>query len=364
MKSPVQTLRESGYTAYFSNYSALDRYFRVPSQGALYLLTDSSLIHLATTFETLEYPGMVYEDALIRLDGRQYYFRCYDEELPSTPRPFTVQELLYDSDREVFLDPQGIYPDLRRKQLVRQRCPSSLHFLVEAAVLCARYPYEAAPEEFPLEHPYAEPELGFQRELLLSILSGQRPHKGLQLLYHSGFVEAYWPELQRMSGVPHHKDYHPEGNGWEHTLETFRHRKGTDVLLSLALLVHDIGKPEATSTAEHAFDGHAELGAETATRFLRRLGFPGELIEQVSFLVRFHMMPAALKRLPLHRSRRVMDSPLFPRLLELYRADLSASYRPPGGYYEACQIYRDYRKHKANPYRRSDGRKQSWWTLH
>jgi poly(A) polymerase len=54
-----------------------------------------------------------------------------------------------------------------------------------------------------------------------------------------------------------------------------------------------------------------------------------------------------------------MDSPLFPQLLELYRADLSASYWSPEGYYQACQVYRNYRKHKANPYRRKDGRKHS-----
>ncbi len=54
-----------------------------------------------------------------------------------------------------------------------------------------------------------------------------------------------------------------------------------------------------------------------------------------------------------------MDSPLFPQLLELFRADLSASYGSPESYYEACQVYRTYLKHKANPYRRSDGSKGS-----
>jgi len=162
-----------------------------------------------------------------------------------------------------------------------------------------------------------------------------------------------------MSGIPHHKDFHPEGNGWEHTLETFKYRKGQDPVLSLALLLHDIGKPEAESTPEHAFDGHAELGAKIAARFLGRLGFDLSWIREVTFLIRYHMMPAALKQLPIYRSERIMDSPLFPQLLELYRADLSASYWSPEGYYQACQVYRNYRKHKANPYRRKDGRKHS-----
>ena len=359
MKTPIESLRESGYKVYYSNTTALDRYFRIPPGPSSYLLTDSSLVTLAGTFEDLQYPGLLYEEALLQRGGRRYLFRCYDEDVASAPRPFTVQELLYDPDRDIFLDPAGVYPDLRKTLLVPQRGGSSLLYLNEAAVLVSRYHYQAHSESFTLEPPYAEPDNAFQRELLLAVLTGANPQKGLSLLYASGFIETYWPELHKMTGIPHHKDYHPEGNGWEHTLETFKYRKGRDPVLSLALLLHDIGKPEAESTPERAFDGHAELGSEIAARFLGRLGFDYSLIRGVAFLVRYHMMPAALKQLPIYRYERIMDSPLFPQLLELYRADLSASYWSPEGYYQACQVYRRYMKHKANPYRHKDGRKHS-----
>jgi poly(A) polymerase len=359
MKTPIEVLQDTGYKVYHSNTSALDRYFRIPSGPSSYLLTDCSLIDLAGIFEDLEYPGLVYEEALVRRDRKRYLFRCYDEDVVPPPRPFTVQELLYDPQRGVFLDSLEVYPDLRKDQLVRQRGGSSLLYLAEASVLISRYHYQVDPGSFTLEPPFAEPDTTFQRELLLAVLTGANPYKGLSLLYSSGFVETYWPELQKMSGVPHHKDYHPEGNGWEHTLETFKYRKGHDPVLSLALLLHDIGKPEAGSTPERAFDGHAELGAEVAARFLGRLGFDHSWTRDVTFLIRYHMMPAALKQLPIYRSERIMDSPMFPQLLELYRADLSASYWSPESYYQACQVYRNYRKHKANPYRYKDGRKHS-----
>ena len=64
------------------------------------------------------------------------------------------------------------------------------------------------------------------------------------------------------------------------------------------------------------------------------------------------MLPSALKKLPLYRIERLMDNPLFPDLLELYRADLSSTFRSPEGYYEACRVYKRYRKKKANPYRK------------
>ena len=62
------------------------------------------------------------------------------------------------------------------------------------------------------------------------------------------------------------------------------------------------------------------------------------------------MMPAALKILPSFRTEKIFASPLFPTLLELYRADLSSSYADEEEYYEACRIYRAWQRDKGNPY--------------
>jgi poly(A) polymerase len=359
MRDPVAVLQDGGHRVYYASFSALDRFFRLPpSPGTRYLLTDCSLINLARIFDELEYGGERHEDAIVPHEGRPYALRCYDEDDPPSPRPFSVQELLYDPGRDVFLDPEGVYPDLRLEVLVPRGGAPPLTRLAEAAKLVSRYHYRADAAELVLEGPFTPPAGTFQRDLLLGVLDGGQAHKGLALLYESGFVQAFWPELARMSVIPQLKDYHPEGDGWEHTLETFKHRKQADAVLSLALLLHDVGKPDAPATQERPYDRHAELGAEVAASFLRRLGFAPSLIQEVTFLIRYHMMPAALKKLPLFRSEKIMDSPLFPQLLELYRADLSASYTGPEGYYEACQVYRNYLKNKANPYRRSDGSKQ------
>jgi poly(A) polymerase len=150
--------------------------------------------------------------------------------------------------------------------------------------------------------------------------------------------------------VTHGKDYHPEGNVWEHSLATLRYRKRPDVTLSLALMLHDSGKPHAEANGEKRFDGHAEIGAQLAARFLRRLGFPPSTVQSVEFLVRFHMMPPALKTLPSFRTDPILASPLFPLLLELYRADASSSYADEEGYYEACRIYKAWQRDRGNPF--------------
>ena len=148
----------------------------------------------------------------------------------------------------------------------------------------------------------------------------------------------------------------PRGNAWDHTLETFRYRKLTDLTLSLGLLLHDSGKPLAEAAGGRRFDRHAELGEGTARAFLGRLGFPSSVADDVAFLVRNHMMPAALPRLPLTRTQTALESPLFPLLLELYRCDESSSFKDQGGFYESCAAYRAYLRNVKNPYRSPDGK--------
>jgi poly(A) polymerase len=168
--------------------------------------------------------------------------------------------------------------------------------------------------------------------------------------------------------VDHSKEFHPEGNVWTHTLETFRYRKpaprnretaprkqGTcrkayDLRLSLGLLLHDVGKPLAESSGSRRFDGHAELGAGAARKFLERLGFEPALIGDVFYLVKNHMLPAALPRLPLARTGEIMESPLFPVLMELYRCDESSSFKGPDGYYKSSAAYQAYLRRRRNPY--------------
>jgi poly(A) polymerase len=179
----------------------------------------------------------------------------------------------------------------------------------------------------------------------------------MKLLKAAGFVDAFWPELAALDDVDHSKEYHPEGNVWKHTLETFRYRKTCDFRLSLGLLLHDIGKPLSESSGPRRFDGHAEQGARLARKFLERLGFDSPLIQDIFYLVKNHMLPAALPRLPLTRTQEILESPLFPTLLELYRCDESSSFKGLDGYYESSAAYQSYLRHRRNPYRSADGKK-------
>jgi poly(A) polymerase len=246
---------------------------------------------------------------------------------------------------------------------------------MEAALIFARYverndaPVREAAAllmELPGEGP--GPLTEAQRALLTGILVSPAPDRALELLKITGFVKKFWPELALLDDVDHSKEFHPEGNVWKHTLETFRYRKtlgrgsgegqgGYDLRLSLGLLLHDAGKPLSESSGNRRFDGHAELGARQARHFLSRLGFGAPLIDDICYLVKNHMLPAALPRLPLLKTETIMASPLFPALMELYRCDESSSFKGLEGYYESSSAYQAYLRYRRNPYRFADGRK-------
>jgi poly(A) polymerase len=342
---------KEGFSFLLGSYSALDYFFKIKDLSAYYLHTDATLVTLAKLFGQIEYPGFPFVDASTTIGGKNIFFLCVDNIEKPPSFPFTAMNLLYHVNKRVFLDPHTIYRDLRNKKLIciNNDLPPTI-LLMEAAILVSRYHYELERHSIPQLPHYYIPSKRMQKYLLESILTAPYPWKGLSLLKEYGFIERYWPELFRMDKIEQAKEYHPEGNVWIHSLETLKYRKKADLTLSLALLLHDIGKPVATKTQDKPFHSHSELGARIALRFLEKCEFDKSIRENVAFLIRFHMIPHALKHLPLYRTEKLMDSPLFPLLLELYRADVAATYRGPQGYYDACRIYKRYLKNKKNPF--------------
>ncbi len=338
---------------YLSSFSALDRYFSSEMSKNVYVTVKGSVVDLARVYDNLEYPGLDHVDAALEHGDRRYYFRCVDDLPPRNT--FPVMDLLYDPHRDTYWDPFSVYHDLRREEL---ECPVGDEPLVvgDAAVLVSRYSY-AVPAKLPAMRTGTRIPVEIQRRVFIDLLTGVAPDKGLTVLKETGFLAEYWPLLAEMDGTEHSKEGHPEGNVWKHTLETLQHRKTRDLLLATVLLLHDCGKPFATATRENLFDKHAEIGAERAGKFLFRLGFTDEFVRDARWLIRHHMIPGALHRLPTYRTAPLMASVLFPFLLEFYRCDLLSTYRGPENYYRACKIYRRFVKNSANPYRDAEGKK-------
>ena len=130
------------------------------------------------------------------------------------------------------------------------------------------------------------------RDELLRILATPRARYGIELLDELRLLDHVIPELNAGKGVPQPEAYHPEGDVYQHTLaalqvaDTFIH----DPIVKLAVLLHDIGKPQALARNDGAnMGGHCALGAWQAKRIAQRLRLSRADTGRLTFLVKNHM---------------------------------------------------------------------------
>ncbi len=174
------------------------------------------------------------------------------------------------------------------------------------------------------------------REELIKIIMSDHPRVGLTVLVETGLAEYVLPELPLLQLEEdehhHHKDV------YEHTLKVLEQaieletshepQLPNDLILRLAALLHDIGKPKTRkfeSDGKVSFHHHEVVGARMTTKRMKALRFSNEQIDNVSTLVELHLRfhgygtgewsDSAVRRY-------VRDAgPLLSRLHKLTRAD-------------------------------------------
>ena len=124
------------------------------------------------------------------------------------------------------------------------------------------------------------------------------PEAGLDLLVDTGVAEVVLPELPalRMEVDEHHR----HKDVYWHSLTVLRqaidleprYGLGPDLVLRLAAILHDIGKPRTRTLlpgGKVAFHHHEVVGAKMARKRLTELRFPREVINDVYRLVELHL---------------------------------------------------------------------------
>ncbi|MEM6797360.1 MAG: HD domain-containing protein [Acidobacteriota bacterium] len=222
-------------------------------------------------------------------------------------RDFTINALAFDPESGELLDPAGGARDLEERRLrhVSEKFAEDPLRVLRGMQMAARFELRADPGTVALcrsmEPEGLAPERIFEEWRKL-VLKGRRPSLGLKFLRDSGWIDQF-PELRALIHCPQNPRWHPEGDVWIHTLHVMDafadERLGDaweDLVVGLACLCHDLGKPITTAFTEGAWrsPGHEEAGEAPTRSFLGLMSEQKKLADEVVPLVREHLRPIAL----------------------------------------------------------------------
>lgn len=155
----------------------------------------------------------------------------------------------------------------------------------------------------------------------------------LRIAYETGVTKEVLPEFDRMMQTDQNNPHHCYCVG-EHTLQAMKQIK-PDKVLRLAMLFHDIAKPDMLTVDEEGiyhFHGHPEEGAVMTKEIMKRLKFDNDTIGKVTTLVRFHDYHIAQTPQGMRRAINKIGEDIMPYLFLVKQADMLAqsSYQREG----------------------------------
>jgi tRNA nucleotidyltransferase (CCA-adding enzyme) len=245
-------------------------------------------------------------------------------------RDFRINMMARDLASGSLVDPYGGADDLRHGRLdilkdeVFTEDPLRI---LRGAQFIARFGLEATPRTLQAMRGAANlvdtvaPER-IADELHKLFTKSERPSEGLELLRAVGALSQIMPELFEGWGVEQN-EFH-RYTVYYHALRACDEAP-RDLVLRLAALLHDVGKPR-TKSGPH-FYRHEVVGEDMARALLTRLRFSGDVVAQVTHLIRHHMFASddSLTDAAIRRFINRVGADRVEELFALRRADIVAS---------------------------------------
>jgi poly(A) polymerase len=286
----------------------------------------------------------VFEIATFRVDGpyldgrRPSSVTFTTAEEDARRRDFTVNGMFFDPLKKEVLDYVQGRADLAAKTIRaigdpvarftedRLRLFRALRFAVQLGFEIEPSTWEALVSLAP-DSKVISPER--VRDELVKIFISPNPARGLDLMYDSGLLAVWIPELLEMRGCAQSPEHHPEGDVWVHTRLLLTHLKNPSPVLAFSALLHDVGKPRTSKTEPNGrirFFGHEGVGARMAEEILRRLRFSNDDIGAITACIANHMAFKDAPHMRVSTLKRMLARPTFSEELELHRIDCSSSH--------------------------------------
>jgi poly(A) polymerase len=223
-------------------------------------------------------------------------------------RDFTVNSMALEltTTKPEFIDPFGGLEDLKKKVL---RTPSSAEQsfsddplrMMRATRFASQLNFDIHPEVLAAMNSMAGRISIISAERIrdefIKMLMSANPRLGITILVDTGLAELVLPEIPKLrlevDEHHHHKDvYEHSITVLEQAISQEDRLGGPNLVIRLAALLHDIGKPKTRNLIEGggvSFHHHEVVGARLAKTRMKALRFDNETIDAVETLVALHL---------------------------------------------------------------------------
>lgn len=301
-------------------------------------------------------------------------------------RDFTINGMFYDPIENEYFDYVDGMKDLKAR-LVRAIGVASERFnedqlrMIRAVRFACKFNFQIEDKTIDaikgLHNKVLSVSAERTRDELKKILTGPNPHLGIKMLDEFNLLHEILPEVTAMKGVKQPENFHPEGDVFVHTMLTLSKlaevrkdpdshaiinsgppseqcrnmetdeqpkenvygppaRPGMDDTgrqsrpdgweLSMAVLLHDIGKPVTFEIRDRIrFTNHDIVGARMSEKICDRLRMSNAEKERITWLVKMHLYLRHAQNMRISKLKRLFAHEGYPELAELYRVDTMAS---------------------------------------
>jgi len=215
-------------------------------------------------------------------------------------RDLTINAIAMDEDGALF-DPYGGQQDLQSRTLrhVSAAFVEDPLRVLRVARFAARYHYlgfsiadetqqlmRSIADSGELQHLSAE-RVWKETE---RALSGDNPAHYFQVLYDCGALQALFPELAQLWGIPNPAQWHPEVDSGIHSLMVLEQaaKLTPSVAVRFAALLHDLGKGLTPQPAWPSHRGHEKAGVAVIESLCERLRVPNDCKTLALLVGEFH----------------------------------------------------------------------------
>ncbi len=332
---------------FFYGSTALSYYFKKPNVKFIRILTSLNIADLGKVISNLSFSSDYYFDCYIELDNGiivtfltneieenndyEYLYNVLNEYQSNPLLNFT-----YSLNKDKYYLLSDTYHNFLKSKIFNIHSLSNINIedVLDLALISSELDIKINLNQNELFNNNEIDNIEIKKYLpfIELVLTSKNPYNSLIFLNNIGLLKSFFPFLKDLVGIEQDRSLHPEGDVFNHTIHSFQFLKKPSLPLAYGMLLHDYGK--AYVTTQQNFREHSALGADRVMELLKPYGYPNYFINDVKFLVEYHMVNSYFFRLNDTKIKHIFDNQLGNDLIKLFKADILGSIGKLDNYYD------------------------------